>query len=259
MTPNGGTSGPVNEVLRTEQISMSFGPVVALRGVDLHLRRGEVLGLVGDNGAGKSTLVKILSGLYRPDGGRIYLEGEEVRFRSVQHARQQGIETVFQDLALVGELSVYHNLFLNREHTRGGWFRFLNNRAMRAAARRFLDDIGVDIPSVDTPVAKLSGGARAVRQENIKVLLLDEPLAAMGAKETSLIIGLIKGLSKQANISIIVIDHNYTHLFEICDRINVIQHGQVTVDKGLSEIKLEELIEFMVQSFRREVATGGPK
>ena len=159
-------------------------------------------------------------------------EDEEPVLDHTQHARQHGIETVFQDLALVDELSVYHNLFLNREHTRGGWFRFLRNRAMRAAASRFLDDIGVDIPSVDTPVAKLSGGqrqaiavARAVRQENIKILLLDEPLAAMGAKERSLIIRLIKSLSKKANISIIVIDHNYTHLFEICDRINVIQHG----------------------------------
>jgi simple sugar transport system ATP-binding protein len=103
MTPNGGTNGPagVEDVLRIEQISMSFGPVVALRSLDLHLQRGEVLGLVGDNGAGKSTLVKILSGLFRPDAGRIYLEGEKVRFRSVQHARQHGIETVFQDLALV--------------------------------------------------------------------------------------------------------------------------------------------------------------
>ena len=256
----------VEDVLRIEEISMSFGAVTVLRNVDLHLRRGEILGLVGDNGAGKSTLVKIITGYHKPDGGRVYIDGEETRLRSVQDARAHGIETVFQDLALVDELSVYHNLFLNRENTRGGWFRFLDNRAMRAAARRFLDDIGVDIPSVDTPVAKLSGGqrqaiavARAVRQENIKILLLDEPLAAMGAKETSLIIGLIKSLSKKANISIIVIDHNYTHLFEICDRINVIQHGQVTVDKSLSEIKLEELIEFMVQSFRREVATGAAK
>ncbi len=266
MTANGLSNGQagVQEVLRTEDIAMSFGPVVALQSVDVQLRRGEVLGLVGDNGAGKSTLVKILTGLYRQDRGRIYLEGEEVRFRSVQHARQHGIETVFQDLALVGELSVYHNLFLNREHTRGGWFRFLGNRSMRVAARRYLDDIGVDVPSVDTPVARLSGGqrqaiavARAVRQENIKILLLDEPLAAMGAKETSLIINLIKSLSKKTNISIIVIDHNYTHLFEICDRINVIQHGRVTVDKSLSEISLPELIEFMVQSFRRDVATGG--
>ncbi|MBV8586222.1 MAG: sugar ABC transporter ATP-binding protein [Verrucomicrobia bacterium] len=268
MTPTAGIegSGAIDYALRTEQLSMSFGPVVALQSVDLNLRRGEVLGLVGDNGAGKSTLVKILTGLYRPDSGRIYLEGEEVRFRSVQHARQYGIETVFQDLALVDELSVYHNLFLNREHTSGGWFRFLRNRTMRAAASQFLDEIGVNIPSVDTPVAKLSGGqrqaiavARAVRQKDIKILLLDEPLAAMGAKETSLVIGMIKSLTKKANISIIVIDHNYTHLFEICDRINVIQHGRVTVNKSLSELKLEELVEFMVQSFRREIATKSSK
>ena len=263
MTPTVRSKGPTDaeDVLRTEEISMSFGPVTALRSVDMHLRRGEVLGLVGDNGAGKSTLVKILTGLYTPDGGRIYIDGEEVRLRSVEQARQHGIETVFQDLALVDELSVYHNLFLNREHTRGGWFRFLGNRSMRTAAREYLDSIEVDVPSIDVPVAKLSGGqrqaiavARAVRQENIKILMLDEPLAAMGAKETSLIIELIKGLSRQSDISIIVIDHNYTHLFEICDRINVIQQGRVTLDKSLGEISLEELIELMVQSYRREIA-----
>jgi simple sugar transport system ATP-binding protein len=263
MMPNVATKAPtdVEDVLRIEDISMSFGPVTALRSVDLHLRRGEVLGLVGDNGAGKSTLVKILTGLYKPDHGRIYLDGEEIRLRSVQDAREHGIETVFQDLALVDELSVYHNLFLNREHTGGGWFRFLKNRSMRAAARRYLDEIEVDVPSIDVPVAKLSGGqrqaiavARATRQKNIKILLLDEPLAAMGAKETSLIIQLIKGLCHQTDISVIVIDHNYTHLFEVCDRINVIQQGRVTLDKSLSEITLEELIELMVQSYRREIA-----
>ena len=268
MMPNVATKAPtdVEDVLRIEDISMSFGPVTALRSVDLHLRRGEVLGLVGDNGAGKSTLVKILTGLYKPDHGRIYLDGEEVRLRSVQDAREHGIETVFQDLALVDELSVYHNLFLNREHTAGGWFRFLKNRSMRAAARRYLDEIEVDVPSIDVPVAKLSGGqrqaiavARATQQKNIRILLLDEPLAAMGAKETSLIIQLIKGLCHQTDISVIVIDHNYTHLFEVCDRINVIQQGRVTLDKNLSEITLEELIELMVQSYRREIAQPAPE
>jgi ABC-type sugar transport system ATPase subunit len=255
----------VEDVLRIEDISMSFGPVRALRSVDLHLRRGEILGLVGDNGAGKSTLVKILTGFYKPDHGRIFIEGKEVRLRSVQDAREQGIETVFQDLALVDELSVYHNLFLNREHTGGGWLRFLKNKSMRAAARQYLDDIAVDVPSIDVPVAKLSGGqrqaiavARATQQQGIKILLLDEPLAAMGAKETSLIIKLVKSLCKQTDISVIVIDHNYTHLFEICDRVNVIQQGRVTLDKSLSEITLEELIELMVQSYRREIAEPGP-
>ena len=251
----------VDDVLRIEGISKSFGAVSVLRNVDLHLRRGEVLGLVGDNGAGKSTLVKIITGYHKPDGGRVYLDGEEVRLRSVQDARAHGIETVFQDLALVNELSVYHNLFLNREHTAGGRLKVLRNRSMRAAARRCLDEMAVDIPSIDVPVAKLSGGqrqaiavARATRQQDIKILLLDEPLAAMGAKETALIINLIKGLTRDTGISVIVIDHNYAHLFDLCDRINVIQQGQVTLDANLSEISMEELIERMVQTRRRELS-----
>ena len=258
--------GDADDVLRIEDISMSFGAVTALRGMDLHLRRGEILGLVGDNGAGKSTLVKILTGFHKPDSGRVYLDGEEVQLRSVQDARAHGIETVFQDLALVDELSVFHNLFLNREHTAGGWFRFLNNGSMRAAARRCLDEMSVDVPSIDVPVAKLSGGqrqaiavARAVQQKNMRILLLDEPLAAMGAKEAALIIQVIKGLCRSTDISVIVIDHNYAHLFDICDRINVIQQGRVTLDRDLSEISMEELIELMVQSHRRELARYLPE
>jgi simple sugar transport system ATP-binding protein len=262
MTPEPETKdrSDVEDILRIEDISMSFGSVTVLRSMDLHLRRGEILGLVGDNGAGKSTLVKILTGYHTPDRGRVYIGGEEVRLRSVQDARAHGIETVFQDLALVDELSVFHNLFLNREHTAGGWFRFLNNRSMRAAARRLLDEMAVDIPSIDVPVAKLSGGqrqaiavARAIQQQNIKILLLDEPLAAMGAKETALIIRLIKGLCRNTDISVIVIDHNYGHLFEFCDRVNVIHQGQVTLDKLLSETTLTELTEFMVESYRSQI------
>jgi simple sugar transport system ATP-binding protein len=258
--------GDAEDVLRIEDISMSFGAVTALRGIDLHLRRGEILGLVGDNGAGKSTLVKVLTGFHQPDSGRIYLDGAQVRLRSVQDARAHGIETVFQDLALVDELSVFHNLFLNREHTAGGWFRFLNNGSMRAAARRCLDEMSVDVPSIDVPVAKLSGGqrqaiavARAVQQKNMRILLLDEPLAAMGAKEAALIIQVIKGLCRSTDISVIVIDHNYAHLFDICDRINVIQQGRVTVDKHLSEITLPELVELMVRSHRRELSRYLPE
>ncbi len=256
----------VEDVLRIEEISMSFGAVTVLRNVDLHLRRGEILGLVGDNGAGKSTLVKIITGYHKPDGGRVYIDGEETRLRSVQDARAHGIETVFQDLALVDELSVFHNLFLNREHTGGGWFKLLRNKSMRAAARRCLDEMAVDIPSIDVPVAKLSGGqrqaiavARATRQKDIKILLLDEPLAAMGAKETALIINVIKGLCRNTGISVIIIDHNYTHLFDICDRINVIQQGQVTLNADLSEISIEELIELMVQKRRRELSKYMPR
>jgi len=256
-----GDRSTTGDVLRIEGISKSFGAVTVLRNVNLHLRRGEILGLVGDNGAGKSTLVKIITGYHKPDDGRVYLDGEEVRLRSVQDARTHGIETVFQDLALVDELSVYHNLFLNREHTGYGWLKLLKNKSMRATARRYLDEMAVDIPSIDVPVAKLSGGqrqaiavARATRQKDTKILLLDEPLAAMGAKETALIINLIKGLCRNTGISVIVIDHNYAHLYDICDRINVIQQGQVTLDADLSEISIEELIELMVRSRRRELS-----
>jgi simple sugar transport system ATP-binding protein len=256
----------VEDVLRIEDISKRFGAVTVLRNIDLHLRRGEILGLVGDNGAGKSTLVKILTGYFTPDGGRIHIDGEEVRLHSVQDARAHGIETVFQDLALVDELSVFHNLFLNREHTAGGWLRFLNNRSMRAAARRCLDEMAVDLPSIDVPVAKLSGGqrqaiavARAIQQKHIKILLLDEPLAAMGAKETTLIIQLIKGLRQNTGISVIVIDHNYTNLFDICDRVNVIQQGRVTLDRNLSEISMGQLVELMVQTRRRELSNDMPE
>jgi simple sugar transport system ATP-binding protein len=267
MTPEAETEdrGDAEDVLRIENISMSFGAVAVLRSMDLHLRRGEILGLVGDNGAGKSTLVKILTGYHTPDGGRVYIDGQEVRLRSVQDARAHGIETVFQDLALVDELSVYHNLFLNREHTAGGWFRFLNNKSMRAAARPGRDAMDVDVPSIDVPVGKLSGGqrqaiavARAIQQKDIKILLLDEPLAAMGAKETALIIQLIKGLRRNTDISVIVIDHNYTNLFEFCDRVNVIQQGQVTLDRKLAEISMGQLVELMVQTRRRELSGGQP-
>lgn len=254
--------GPV-DILRTEEVAKSFGPVTALEGVSLHLAPGEVLGLVGSNGAGKSTLVKIITGYYRPDRGQVFVEGKPVDFRSVEDARKHGIETVFQDLALVDELSVYHNLFLNRESTVGGPFRFLNNRRMKEEARQYLREIQVHIPSVDEPVEKLSGGqrqaiavARATRQPGVKVLLLDEPLAAMGAREASLIIDLVKNLAASRGVAMLVVDHNYTHIFELCDRINVIEQGRVTLDKRIEDTSLNELTEFMITSYRQQLQYG---
>ncbi len=251
---------PPADVLRAEGITKSFGAVAALRGVDLHVRPGEVLGVVGDNGAGKSTLVKIITGYHQADRGQLYMNGAPVRFDSVKDARRHGIETVFQDLALVNDLSVYHNLFLNREATTGGPFRLLRNRRMRAAAQQYLHNIGVDIVSVDTPVEKLSGGqrqaiavARATRLPDVQVLLLDEPLSAMGAKETALIIELVQNLAHRSGISMLVIDHNYTHIFELCDRVNVVQQGRVTLDKRISETSLTQLTEFMVSSYREQL------
>ena len=244
------------DVLRVENIVKRFGSVTALRDVSMHLRKGEVLGLIGDNGAGKSTLVKIITGFHRPDEGRMFIEGEEVQLKSVSQAQAIGIRTVYQDLALVNDLSVYHNMFLNGEVTLRP-LPFLNNRKMKERTRRYLDDMGVNIPSIDTEVAMLSGGqrqaiavARAVYSE-AKILLLDEPLAAMGAKEGAMILDLIQRLKNVGEVSIILIAHNYAHVFEVCDRVNVLQHGRISYDKPTSETSVEELTDLMVSEYRR--------
>jgi simple sugar transport system ATP-binding protein len=251
------------DVLRAENIVKRFGSVTALREVTMHLRKGEVLGLIGDNGAGKSTLVKIITGFHRPDEGRILIDGEEVQLRSVSQAQALGIRTVYQDLALVNDLSVYHNMFLNDEITLRP-LPFLNNRRMKERTRRYLDDMGVNIPSIDTDVAMLSGGqrqaiavARAVYSE-AKILLLDEPLAAMGAKEGAMILDLIQRLRNEGEISMILIAHNYAHVFEVCDRVNVLQHGRISFDKPTSETSVEELTDLMVSEYRsaRAEASG---
>src|SRR5215204_5216051 len=153
MMENGNTNG--SEFLRVEGVVKNFGAISVLKGVDMYVKKGEVLGLIGDNGAGKSTLLKTITGFHRPDGGRILIEGDEVNLRSVSQARSIGIETVYQDLALVNELSVFHNMFLNSEMTVGP---FLNNRKMKEKTSQYLEDMGVYIPSIDTEVARLSGG-----------------------------------------------------------------------------------------------------
>jgi simple sugar transport system ATP-binding protein len=245
------------DALRAEHISKRFGAVTALTDVNLRLGRGEVLGLLGDNGAGKSTLMKILCGFQQPDTGRIALNGEQVTLRSVDHARSLGIDTVYQDLALVNQLSVYHNMFLNREKVR---WPLLSNRTMRRLARQYLDEMGVNIPSVDADVAALSGGqrqaiavARAV-YSNAKVLLLDEPLAAMGAKEAAIILDLVRDLKTRGDVSIIIIAHNYGQALEICDRVNLLQHGEITFDKRAAETSVEELNEIVMAEYRRALA-----
>jgi ABC-type sugar transport system ATPase subunit len=252
-------SAPGAPVLEVRGVTKRFGALVVLRGIDLLLREGEVLGLVGDNGAGKSTLVKILSGFHQQDGGDVLVGGERVRFGSVAQARAHGIETVYQDLALIPQLPVFLNLFLGHELTTMGPLRFLDKAAMRRLARQYLDEINVRVPSVEAETVQLSGGqrqaiavARAVRAAP-KILLLDEPLAAMGARESRLIIDLVKDLASSGRVSIIVIDHNYAHLFELCDRINVMQGGRITRDQPVHETSLEDLTQLMVSSYRRQI------
>ena len=248
--------GLTAEALRAEGIVKRFGAVTALSGVSLHLQQGEILGILGDNGAGKSTLMKILTGFQPPTEGKLFVAGKEVALRSVDHGRALGIECVYQDLALANSLSVYHNLFLNREILHPGPLRLLNNPAMRKQAQACLDQIGVHIPSVSLPVERLSGGqrqaiavARAVNS-NARVLLLDEPLAAMGAREAGLIIDLILRLKAAGTLSIIMIMHNYAQTLEIADRIMLMQRGRVTYENHAKSTSVAELMDIVRREYR---------
>jgi simple sugar transport system ATP-binding protein len=258
-TPYQKVVGPTqaeDDVLRIEHVKKSFGPITALRDINLHLRKGEVLGLLGDNGAGKSTLIKIISGFQRPDSGSMWLKGESYAPRSVLDSRNHGIDTVYQDLALVDQLSVYQNLFLRREQVHKP-IPFLSNRAMKKRARAALEETGINIPRLDVPVARLSGGQRqaiAVARTisgDADIVLLDEPLAAMGAKEGALILDLIARLKAEGRVSIIMILHNYVHVFQACDRVSLIQDGVISLDKPTKETSVDELNEIVVEEYRR--------
>jgi simple sugar transport system ATP-binding protein len=244
------------EVLRIEHVAKRFGPVVALRDVNLHLEKGEVLGLVGDNGAGKSTLMRIICGFEAPDEGRMLLRGEPFTPRDVEEARKLGVDAVYQDLALIDQLSVYQNMFLHRERTLSP-VPLVANRQMRKETREALDDIGINIPDIKAPVARLSGGqrqaiavARTVHSE-ADIILLDEPLAAMGVREGAQILDLIDRLKASGTVSIIIVLHNYVQVFSTCDRVNLIQDGTITFDKATSETSVEELTDIVVEQYRR--------
>ena len=250
------TAGSASQapVIEARNISKSFGAVSALRDVSLEVGKGEVLGLIGDNAAGKSTLIKILTGFLQPTRGQIFLDGKLVTLSSVAEARAHGIETVFQDLALIDTLPVYLNLYLNKEPRFGP---FLRRSVMQENSRRYLDDIGIQIGSVNDEVASLSGGQRqaiAVARSvysRARILLLDEPLAAMGAKEGGIILDLISMLRERGEVSMILIAHNYAQVLDVCDRVNLLQHGEITLNKKTSETSVEELLDLVAKEYRR--------
>jgi ABC-type sugar transport system ATPase subunit len=244
------------DILRTEHVSKTFGRVQALRDASISLQKGEVLGLLGDNGAGKSTLMKILTGFHQPTSGKIFFEGQEVHLKSVRHARSLGIEPVYQDLALINELSVYRNMFLQREIMFGGFVGILDDRTMRDRARTQLKEMGVNIPSVDVEISKLSGGQRqaiAVARSvyaNAKVLLLDEPTAAMGVRESAMILDLIKRLKERADVSVIIVAHNYAHVFDVCDRVSLLQNGEIVLNRATKDTSIQEMMQLVLQELR---------
>ena len=220
-------------LLELVDIRKRYGPVHALDGVSLQLRRGEIVGLVGDNGAGKSTLAKVLSGAVQPDAGAIRFEGREVRIRSPLDARSLGIETVYQDLAVVPHMDVEANLFLGREVTGTGWWNrwLLNKQAMRREAAGHIASLGVGLKSVRQSVGLLSGGqrqsvavARAISWGR-KIVIMDEPTAALGVRESRAVLDLIKRV-RDRGIAVVLISHNMPHVFELTDRIFVLRQGR---------------------------------
>ncbi len=220
-------------LLRVERISKSFGAVVALQDATLHIPRGEITGLVGDNGAGKSTLIKIISGVLTPDSGSIEFGGRPANFASPAEAREQGIETVYQDLALVGNLAVWANVYLGRELTTGPKFlHILDKRAMLSKTGDMLDRFMRNVPPIDEPVELLSGGQRQVvaiaraGAWGSKLILMDEPTAALGVLETKAVEDVIFELKRQG-LTILVISHNLDQIFRITDGVWVMRRGRV--------------------------------
>ena len=248
------TNGNGETVVKMVGIGKRFGTVSALEGVDFEVRAGEVTALLGDNGAGKSTLIKILTGIYPPSTGTIYFGGAAVRIDSPRDARELGIETVYQDLALVPLMSVARNFFLGREIT--GRFRILKVRRMESETRTALGDIGIEKfseagnRSVAEPVGKLSGGERqsvAIGRAvhfGASLLILDEPTSALSVAETGKVLSYTEA-AKARGLGVIFISHNIHHVYLVADRYTILRHGRKTGDylKGeLTETDIADII-----------------
>jgi simple sugar transport system ATP-binding protein len=219
-------------IVRMENITMRFGRVTALDDVGFEVRPQEVMALLGDNGAGKSTLIKILTGIHAPTSGKIYFEGEPVQIRNPQEARALGIETVYQDFALVNLMSIGRNFFLGREPVwQLGPFNFLNVRKMVEQTRKSLADVGINIRSANEKVGSLSGGERqsiAIGRAvhfGVKLLILDEPTSSLSVAESRKVLEYTRN-AKERGLSVIFITHNVHHVTQVADRYTIIRHGQ---------------------------------
>ncbi|RLC82182.1 MAG: sugar ABC transporter ATP-binding protein [Chloroflexi bacterium] len=239
-------------LVEMRRISKNFGHVQALRQVDFTVGYAEVVGLLGDNGAGKSTLIKILTGLYPPDEGEIYFEGKRVHFSSPRQARDMGIETVYQDLALVELMSIARNFFLGREPIRQiGPFKFMDQRLMNTVTRDVLSEIGIKIRSPYESVSILSGGERqsiAIGRAihfGVKLLILDEPTSALSIKEVRKVLNYVEE-AKKRGLSVIFITHNIYHVYPVADRFTILSHGRKIGDFRRDEITPEEISELIV-------------
>ena len=247
-------------LLEARGIVKSFGRVRALRGASFTVNAGEVVALIGDNGAGKSTLIKTLSGVLHPDDGEIQFEGQTVTIPNPVAARELGIETVYQDLALAPDLESSANLFLGRETTRGGLLGklgFLDKGAMRRKTQEAFTQLGVGVQDPTAAVATLSGGqrqgvavARAVTWAG-KVVFMDEPTAALGVVQTRNVLDLIRRV-RDTGLSVVLISHNMPEVMEVSDRVEVLRLGERVARFTTADTSMEELVGAMTGALRHE-------
>jgi ABC-type sugar transport system ATPase subunit len=274
MTPHLTTPAPARNVdrsgpaaLRVEGMSKTYTAVRALVDAEMSVWPGEVVGLLGDNGAGKSTMVKCIVGRTHPDAGSVYVQGEEVHLRSPEAAREAGIEAVYQNLALVDTLDIASNLFLGRELTHGGGMLgrigLLSRRRMRTEAARVLEEFGVDLgrASLGDTVDRLSGGQRqgiAVARAIVwgqKVVLLDEPSAALGVEQTENVLNLVRRLRDQG-VGVVFISHNMDQVMDICDRVVIMRRGHTIGTVETSAVTTIDLVGFITGALPVPVSAG---
>jgi len=231
-------------VLEVRGVHKWFGGLHALDDISFTIRPGEAVGLVGDNGAGKSTLLKTISGVHEPETGTLAVDGQEVHFDSPASPRRIGIETVYQDLALVGRFTISENFFLGRELRRLG---FLRKREMRRLTDEALAKLDVRVPFQNRKVSKMSGGQRqavAIARGaywGTKMLLLDEPTAALGVRESAEVLHLLDGL-KESGLTMVLVTHNIDHLWRVCDRILVLRRGRLVADLAKADVTPAEVV-----------------
>lgn len=235
-------------LLAARGVTKYFGAITALNNVNFEVRAGEVLGVVGDNGAGKSTLMKILSGLYTPSEGDLVFEGRPVKFHSPRDARNLGIEMVYQDFALAGNMAIYENIYLGREPgTKIAGLTIVDREKSRQMAKDHLDKLKIHVKSIDQNVEELSGGQRqavAIARAtafDAKVLIMDEPTAALAIKEVGKVLDLIKSL-KEHGVAVIVISHRMDDIFYACDRVMALYQGTNFADAPLKKTTRNEVI-----------------
>src|SRR4030042_2848123 len=242
------------EYLReVKNLTKRFGGLVAVDNVSMEVKEGEVVGLLGDNGAGKSTLIKMISGVYHPDGGKIFFEGKEVKIDSPIKALSIAIETLYQDLALAENLNVYSNIFLGREKLRKvlKFINVLDNNYMHEESKKILERLELEIPSLRNRISMLSGGQRqavAISRSiywNAKLLILDEPTAALGVAEQKKVLDLVRLLRSQG-IGIIIISHQLYDVFSVSDRLVILRRGKKVGERNIKEPNPDEIVSLIV-------------